>query len=164
MMRSAAVDCAVVVALVAVPAAAFTIHPAATASADGCTDVASNVPLTLDSGPCADVLAQERRWLTAITDGDRATVETILAPDFKHISSDGTLLDRAQEIAAVEKASFTMNPSDQLVDIAGDTAVIHGVNTLIDGAKVLARERFTDVFVSRNGAWTAISAQETTLG
>ena len=90
----------------------------------------------MDAGPCADVLAQERRWLTAITEGDRATVESILAPGFKHINSDGKLLDRAQEIASLEKVSFTMNPSEQLVDIAGDTAVIHGVNTLIDGGEV----------------------------
>ena len=57
-----------------------------------------------------------------------------------------------------------MNPSEQLVDIAGDTAVIHGVNTLVDNGKVLARERFTDVFELQNGSWMAISAQETTLG
>ena len=116
----------------------------------------------MDSGPCADVLAQERRWLTAITDGDRATVESILAPSFKHINSDGELLDRAQEVAGIEKVSFTMNPSEQLVDLMGDTALIHGVNTLIDGGKVLARERFTDVFVLQNGIWMALSAQETT--
>ena len=96
--------------------------------------------------------------------GDRATVESILAPSFKHIDSDGKLLDRAQEIAGIEKVSFTMNPSDQLVDIAGDTAVVHGVNTLIDSGKVLALERFTDVFVLQNGSWIALSAQETTLG
>jgi hypothetical protein len=57
-----------------------------------------------------------------------------------------------------------MNPSEQLVDIAGDTAVIHGLNTLIDNGKVLARERFTDVFQLQNGTWIALSAQETTLG
>jgi hypothetical protein len=41
-----------------------------------------------------------------------------------------------------------MNPSEQIVDIAGDTAVIHGVNTLLQDGKTLARERFTDVFVA----------------
>ncbi len=91
-------------------------------------------------------------------------MESILAPSFKHINSEGELLDRAQEIAGLEKVSFTMNPSEQLVDIVGDTAVIHGVNTLIDGGEVLARERVTDVFVLQNGSWLAISAQETTLG
>jgi hypothetical protein len=109
------------------------------------------------------VLAQERRWLTAITEGDRATVESILAPSFKHINSDGQLLDRAREIASLEKVSFTMNPSEQLVDISGDTAVIHGVNTLIDNGEVLARERFTDVFQFQDGVWRALSAQETSL-
>lgn len=156
--------CATVIALAAVPAAVLTVQPSAVALADSCFDAASNLPLTTDAGPCADVLTQERRWLTAITDGDRATVESILAPTFKHINSDGELLDRAQEIAGIEKVSFTMNPSEQHVDIAGDTAVIHGVNTLIDGGETIARERFTDVFALRNGIWVALSAQETTLG
>jgi Domain of unknown function (DUF4440) len=163
MTRSKMVECAAVIALVAVPAVVFTVQPQATARADSCSDATSNLPLAMDSGPCADVLAQERRWLTAITEDDVATVESILAPSFKHINADGKLLDRAQEIAGLEKVAFTMNPSEQLVDIAGDTAVIHGVNTLIDNGKVLARERFTDVFELQNGSWMALSAQETTL-
>jgi hypothetical protein len=163
MMRSTIARSAAVIAAVAVPAVVMTVHPPAIARADSCTDSAANLPLALESGPCADVLSQEQRWLTAITGGDRATVESILGPTFKHINSEGKLLDRAQEIASMEKLSFTMNPSDQLVDIAGDTAVIHGVNTLIDTGKVLARERFTDVFVLQGGMWMALSAQETTL-
>jgi hypothetical protein len=160
MTRSALVKCAVVLALTA---GVLTVRPQSTAQADSCSDVASTAAVAIDSGPCADVLAQERRWLTAITDGDRTTVESILAPGFKHIDSEGALLDRAQEIAGMEKVSFTMNATDQLVDISGDTAVIHGVNTLVDGGEVLARERFTDVFMLQNGTWMALSAQETTL-
>jgi len=57
-----------------------------------------------------------------------------------------------------------MNPSEQLVDVMGDTAVIHGVNTLTEGGKVLSTERFTDVFTLQNGTWMALSAQETTIG
>jgi Domain of unknown function (DUF4440) len=161
MTRSAVVRCAAVGALCV---AVLTVQPQAIARADSCSDVASTAAVATEGGPCADVLAQEQRWLTAITDGDRATVESILAPGFKHINSDGLLLDRAQEIAGLEKVSFTMNPSEELVDIAADTAVIHGVNTLIDGGEVLARERFTDVFILQNGRWMALSAQETTLG
>ncbi len=164
MTRSAWAKCAAPVTLAAVLAAVLTLQPQATAKADSCSDAMSNLALALDAGPCADVLAQERRWLTAITEGDRATVESVLAPTFKHINSDGKLLDRAREIAAIEKVSVTMNPSDQLVDISGDTAVIHGVNTLIDDGKVIARERFTDVFALQNGQWLALSAHETPLG
>ncbi len=108
-----------------------------------------------------DVLAQEARWLVAITDGDRDTVESILSGNFKHITSEGVLLDRAEEIDGTVKQPFTMNPSEQTVDIAGDTAVIHGVNTLIKSGRVLAKERFTDVFILENGTWMALSAQET---
>jgi hypothetical protein len=110
--------CAAVFALAAVPGAVLTVAPQASALGESCEDAAANSALAIDAGPCADVLAQERRWLTAITEGDRATVESILAPGFKHINADGELLDRAQEIAALEKVSFTMNPSEQLVDIA----------------------------------------------
>jgi hypothetical protein len=56
-----------------------------------------------------------------------------------------------------------MSPSEQIVDIAGDPGVIHSVNTLIRGGKDLTRERLTDVFVLQDGAWKALSAQETTL-
>jgi hypothetical protein len=56
-----------------------------------------------------------------------------------------------------------MNPSEQMIDIAGNTAVIHVVNTLIQDGNVLARERFTDVFVLQNGSWIALSAQETAI-
>jgi uncharacterized protein DUF4440 len=101
--------------------------------------------------------------VTAITAGDVATVEQILGSNFKHVNADGQLFDRAAEIASTEKLPFTMNPSEQMVDIAGDTAVIHGVNTLIQDGEVIARERFTDVFVLQNGRWMAFSAQETAL-
>jgi hypothetical protein len=163
MTRSAFATCTLAVAVAAVPAAVLTVLPQATARADSCLDAMSSLPLELESGQCADVLTQERRWLTAITDGDHPTVESILALSFKHINADGKLLDRAQEIASLEKVPFTMNPSDQIVDISGDTATIHGVNTLIENGKVLARERFTDVFQLQNGVWLALSAQETTL-
>jgi hypothetical protein len=58
---------------------------------------------------------------------------------------------------------MTFAASDQIVDIAGDTAVIHGINTLMHDGKVLERQRFTDVFVLQNGAWMALAAHETKL-
>jgi ketosteroid isomerase-like protein len=134
------------------------------AHADSCTDAAA-VPLPLESGVCADVLRQEARWLTAISAGDRAAVETILSPQFAHTTAEGQYLDRAQELAGIVEAPFTMNPSEQQVVVSGDTAVVHGVNTVIgDDGTVMARERFTDVFVLQGGQWIALAAQETSLG
>jgi hypothetical protein len=107
------------------------------------------------------VLAVEAQWLTAITAGDKPAIESILAPEFRHTNSDGKLLDRAAEMETIVPVSFTMNPTEQIVTIVSDTAVIHGVNTIVDGGKVLARERFTDVFVKQDGKWLALAAQET---
>jgi hypothetical protein len=163
MVWTRAATLSVIIALAAVAAALVTIRSPAVASADVCADAGANIPLPLEAGPCADVLAQEARWLRAITAGDRETVEQILGPNFKHVNAEGQFFDRAHEVAGTKKLFFTMNPSEQMVDIAGDTALIHGVNTLMQDGKVLARERFTDVFVLQNGAWMALSAHETAI-
>jgi Domain of unknown function (DUF4440) len=146
-------------AATALLAVAGVVHPITVARADTCSDAASGAPLPIDS--CSEVLAQEARWLTAITDGDRPTIDSILSVTFKHITSQGVLLDRDQEMAGIIREPFTMNPTEQMVDLAGDAAVIHGVNTLIQSGRVLAKERFTDVFILQNGIWKALSAQET---
>ena len=148
---------AVTVLLVTASAA----DPTAVARADACFDAAGGAPLPVES--CSDVLAQEARWLKAITDGDRPTIDSILSVNFKHITSKGELFDRAGEMAGIVKEPFTMNPSEQIVDTTGDAAVIHGVNTLIRSGRVLAKERFTDVFILQNGTWMALSAQETAV-
>jgi hypothetical protein len=146
-----------VTAVTAVTALLAIADPTAVARADACSDASTGAPV--DS--CSDVLAQEGRWLKAITDGDRATIESILMTNFKHSTSAGVLLDRASEIAGIVREPFAMNPTDQIVDTTGDTAVIHGVNTLTQSGRVLAKERFTDVFILQNGTWMALSAQET---
>lgn len=155
--------CLRVAGVAAAAAVVFALVPAATADADTCADIATGAPLPVEVGACADVLAQEMRWLAAITGGDVATVEQILGPTFTHINADGRILDRAAEIASMSPLPFTMNPSEQQVDIHGDTAVIHGINTLIQDGEVMARERFTDVFVLQNGSWRALAAQETEM-
>lgn len=109
----------------------------------------------------AAVLHQETRWLNAIVDGDAKTVASILGPNFTHITSRGKLLHRAQELAALKKEPFTMNTSEQTVDFAGDAAVVHGLNTIVQSGKTLTRERYTDVYAKQNATWMALSSQET---
>lgn len=111
----------------------------------------------------AAVLQQETRWLSAIVDGDAKIVASILSPNFTHITSRGVLLHRAQELAALKKETFTMNVSEQTVDFAGDAAVVHGLNTIMQSGKTLARARYTDVYAKQNGSWMALSAQETKI-
>ena len=109
------------------------------------------------------VLHQETRWLNAIVDGDAKIVASILSPNFTHITASGVLLHRSQELAALKKETFTMHASEQTVDFAGDAAVVHGLNTIVQSGKTLARERYTDVYAKQNGTWMALSAQETLI-
>jgi hypothetical protein len=106
------------------------------------------------------VLAQEARWLTAITAGDVNAVESILGPTFRHVTADGEALDRAQEIAAMTPLDVTFEATVQNVDVVGDTAVIHGVDTVRTGGEVIARESFIDVCYLDGGVWKALAAQE----
>jgi hypothetical protein len=154
---------AMAIAIAAVPATVATIATPATSRADTCAEAGAGLPLPIEAPPCSDVLAQETRWLTAIVAGDRETIETILRPTFRHVNADGQMFDRRHEIAAMEPLPFKFQASDQFVDAAGDTAVIHGINTVVQDGEVLERERFTDVFVLQNGVWMALSAQETKL-
>ncbi len=110
--------------------------------------------------PQAAIQRQETRWLDALMKGDRTTIASILAPGYKHITSSGILLDRDQELAASSAPAPPMKWTDQTTTLAGDTAIVHGLNTMTDAGKVV-RERFTDVFVDQNGTWLAIAAQET---
>ena len=108
----------------------------------------------------AAVLQQDQRWLEALMKGDRATIDSILAPNYKHVTSDGKVLNRDQELAAANVPAPPMKWTLLKVDIAGDTAVVHGLNTMTDNGKTI-RELFTDVFVKNHGAWLALAAQET---
>ncbi len=112
-----------------------------------------------------DLIRLEARWIAAILNGDRGTVASILSQHFKHITNDGTLIDREQELASIKKEPFKIALSEQTVDFDpnGDAAVLHGLDTITQPGKPAKRQRFTDVFFDVNGTWVAISAQENVI-
>jgi hypothetical protein len=112
-----------------------------------------------------ELIRLEARWINAILNGDRNTVATILSEHFKHITNEGTLLDRAQELAGIKKEAFTITLSEQTVDANpnGDSGVLHGLDTITQPGKPTKHQRFTDVFFKANGTWFAISAQENVI-
>ncbi|HEX3458093.1 MAG TPA: nuclear transport factor 2 family protein [Candidatus Baltobacteraceae bacterium] len=109
-----------------------------------------------------EVIGLEARWIDAILNGDRNAVAAILSERFKHITKDGVVVDRAQELAGIKKEQFKIALSEQTVDLnpGGDSAVLHGLDTITEPGKPTKRQRFTDVFFKENGSWLAISAQE----
>jgi hypothetical protein len=110
------------------------------------------------------VLDAERRWLTAFEKHDTAALATILADNFVHINYRGQLLNRDAAIAgAKNRMPYKQLLSDETVQLAGNAAVVHGINSISQNGTVVLRLRFTDVFERRGGKWLAISAQETPI-
>lgn len=122
--------------------------------------LASSSPFAND-----EIIRLEARWITAILNGDRSRVAAILSEQFKHITNEGMLIDRAQELAGIKKEPFQIALSEQTVDFnpSGDAAVLHGLDTITQSGKPTKRQRFTDVFFKENGTWLAVSAQENVI-
>jgi hypothetical protein len=122
-------------------------------------------PVAAGESPKAVVILNlEERWLTAIATGDAKTLGTILAANFVHINYRGKLTHHSDALEAAKmRKRYVEHTSEQTVDFAGATAIVHGINTVTQAGKVVLRLRYTDVFVLRSGTWLALSAQETTL-
>jgi hypothetical protein len=122
--------------------------------------LAASHPSTSD-----ELIRLEARWINAILQGDRNTVAAILSVQFKHITNEGTLLDRAQELASVKEEAFVITLGEQTVDLNpnGDSGVLHGLDTITQPGKPTKYQRFTDVFFKEHGSWLAISAQENVI-
>ena len=113
------------------------------------------------SSKAAAVLATEKSWNRALATRDVRTLQQLLAQNYAHVDSTGTLYDRQTELAGIK----TMQPfhetwSGQGVTFAGDVAVVRGISTQVQNGKTV-RQRYTDVYQWQNNRWKAISAQET---
>ena len=112
------------------------------------------------------ILAQLQQALAkAWVAGDRATIERIIAPDWRSTGPDGQTSDRASILADVfEKRVHQIRQvkiDDVLVRVFGDAAVVtgrtHGIGNFA-GTPYDVIIRFTDSFVRREGQWTAVAS------
>ena len=109
------------------------------------------------------LLQLERDWEQANAKNDTVALERILAPEFVSTDSDGRLTTRAENFARrksgqVKFTAFTQD--DYKVHVIGDTAIVTGRSTIKgirDGKDWSGQERWTDVFVRRNGRWQAVA-------
>jgi ketosteroid isomerase-like protein len=97
---------------------------------------------------------------------DRATMERLYAEDYMYTHSNGTVLNKTQEIAESMSPdqAWTAHKSDDLkVRVYGAVAIVTGLSTLTGSAKVYVPgpRRFTEVWVKRNGRWQMVGGQST---
>ena len=106
-------------------------------------------------------------WTTALTKGDWATMDRIVASDWVLIDPTGTIVTRAEIIGDLRSGALkfqSMTPRDVQVRIYGDTAVVSGRSVdrgTYKGTDISGEYRFTDVFVKRDGRWQAVSTHLT---
>jgi ketosteroid isomerase-like protein len=109
------------------------------------------------------LLQLEQTWAKALEQHDTATVACLLADEFQDADVDGKVHDRSQTLSRIPQRHPSSNHLEDVhAHIYGDTAFVRGLNQVTDAAgKVLARVRFTDIFVYRNGRWQAVAGHET---
>jgi len=113
----------------------------------------------------AALVQLEQTWAKALEQRDGAAVGCILAAEFEDADPNGALHSRAEALANIPHRRPGSNKlSDLHPHVYGDFGYVRGLNTVVDpNGKVLARVRFTDIFVYRDGRWVAVAGQESLL-
>jgi ketosteroid isomerase-like protein len=111
------------------------------------------------------LIQMERDWARAILAGDAAEVREILAPEIVLTTPEGTVLNREDDLAELQKAEFkadTFDPGEMKVRLYGDCAVVTGVTRVkgtYKGKEFQDQFRWTDTFVRRKGKWRIVASQ-----
>jgi ketosteroid isomerase-like protein len=113
----------------------------------------------------AALLELERAWAHALEQHDADTVSCFLADEFQDAGTEGELQDRAATLVRIPQRRSSQNRLEDLhARIYGDAAYVRGLNQVLDPTgKPIARVRFTDIFVHRDGRWQAVAGHETLL-
>jgi Domain of unknown function (DUF4440) len=121
----------------------------------------------------AAVIAADDNWGKAEETGNSAFVEDLLLPEYRSISSDGSVHDKAAILASIKKRAGTpsnsasveqwkaAHPSRTSTVITGDTAILtFTLNRPGSPPAVLS----SDIFVYREGHWRALYSQHSEAG
>jgi Domain of unknown function (DUF4440) len=118
-------------------------------------------PTRQRKGPAT--LAQiEQVWLRAVEQHDKVSLGCILADEFEEASFDGSLIDRSAMLAtATNPGTAHFELSDLHAHVHGNSAYVRGVGgTRSEDGTFHAKNRFTDIFVYRNGRWQCVAGHE----
>jgi hypothetical protein len=110
----------------------------------------------------ATLVQIEHVWLRAAEQHDVAALGCILADEYEEADFAGSLIDRSAMLASAAKPG---RGHTELLDLHarlyGDFAYVRGVGvTKSDDEKVIGKNRFTDIFVYRDGRWQCVAGHE----
>lgn len=107
----------------------------------------------------------EQAWARSLERQDGVTLGCILANEFEDAGPDGKVTDRSTTLAkAAEHRSVHHELSDLHPHVQGEFGYIRGQAAAIDAqGKTIARVRFTDVYVYRDGRWQCVAGHESMM-
>ena len=121
--------------------------------------------------PQAAVIAADDGWENAELSGNTAYVDALLLPEYRSISADGSIHDKAAILASTRSASaartakinawMAQHPMLKSVTLAGDTAILTFTLDKRDAPKPVLS---SDIFVYQDGRWRALYSQHSTAG
>jgi ketosteroid isomerase-like protein len=113
----------------------------------------------------AALVELEQNWAAALSRKDVDAVGCMLAAEFEDADVDGSLHSRKETLEHIPHKKPGVNHLSELRGhVEGNAGFTRGLATLVDeSGKVVARVRFTDVFVYRDGRWQALAGQESLL-
>ncbi len=129
------------------------------------------------SSPLAVQMSQDEQavravldsWLKALERGDTVALKRIIAEDYLITVSDGRILNREEDLAPIVagKLQFLSAKTDSLrIRVFGNAAIVIGIgiyNVKMGDKSPVFRERFTDVYIKRDGVWQPVSSHSTAL-
>jgi len=108
----------------------------------------------------------EQTWARSLEQSDAAALGCLLANEFEDAGPDGKLTDRATTLAkAAQHRAVHHELSELDPHVQGDFGYIRGLAAAVNmQGKIVAKVRFTDVYVFRDGRWQCVAGHESMLG
>ena len=123
----------------------------------GCATHADRPAMSVGSDPEAEVRAIEQRRVDAEARRDAAGVAELLDDQFLFVVGSRAPINKEQFVKAVPSFTSTSQVlSEQIVRIAGDTAIVTGRDAL-EGPGYKQSWRYTVTYVWREGSWRALA-------
>jgi ketosteroid isomerase-like protein len=106
----------------------------------------------------------EHVWVRAADQHDMAALGCILADEFEEADFAGSLINRSAMLASSAnqgKVPPAVELSDLHAHVYGDFAYVRGLAVIrSDDGKLPVKNRFTDIFIYRDGRWQCVAGHE----
>jgi hypothetical protein len=120
-----------------------------------------------DTTAASRIIALENAWSRAAEVKDLRALDTLLDNSFIYVDVDGRSMTKTEVLADVKASNIRQFVTEGMTaHLYGNAAIVTGtvkMKGVENGKPFLRRERFTDTWVYRNGAWACVASQTTSL-